>query len=145
MSEGAAIEIPTWTALKSIIDSNNEFNYDYALQEDINELIVYVHQSHSVHYFTRILYSNTTDYNDFITFYAPHATRGYADGMAVMFDSTAGGDMAVREGDLGKLNVSTNNVDSLLTRILKELMKMNIHLNEITDLNLKNSDVDGEL
>ena len=138
------IEIPTWTELKAIIDSSDDYTYDYAMQDDVNELIVIVHQSHSIQFFTRIRYSDTTNYTDFMTFYAPYAKRHLEDGLVVKFDTSAGGDLVETEGTLGKLQVATNNIDGLLTRILKELMKMNIHLNEMTDLNLRDSDVEGE-
>jgi hypothetical protein len=45
------------------------------------------------------------------------------------------------EGSQSKLEVSDNNTEALLTDILKELRKMNLHLSLITDVHIENSEV----
>lgn len=46
------------------------------------------------------------------------------------------------EGNLATLPVTDNEVISLLTRILKELMKMNIQLSLLTDAELTSKDTE---
>ena len=70
-----SIEIPAWSDLKSIIDANPNYKYDYATKDDINELTVIVRQSNEFTYTTRIKYG-TSDYTDFVNNYAGGVSRG---------------------------------------------------------------------
>lgn len=69
------VEIPAWSDLKSIIDSNPNYKYDHATKDDINEIVVLVRQSNEFIYFTKIKY-DTADYTDYIDNYASGASRG---------------------------------------------------------------------
>jgi hypothetical protein len=51
-----------------------------------------------------------------------------------------GGDV-VDEGGVEKLNVTDVSTEGLLTDILKELKKMNLHLSLMTDVDIKNTEV----
>ena len=47
-----------------------------------------------------------------------------------------------KEGGQQDIRVSDDNLQQLLTQILKEVRKMNLHLATITDMHLTNTDVE---
>ncbi len=52
------------------------------------------------------------------------------------------GDSTTTEGSVLHLLVQDNNNEALLSDVLKELKKMNLHLSLLTDINIENSEVD---
>ena len=53
----------------------------------------------------------------------------------------ADGDVST-EGGVEKMNVTNASAEGLLTDILKELKKMNLHLSLMTDVVIKNTEVE---
>ena len=53
----------------------------------------------------------------------------------------ADGDVST-EGGVEKMNVTNASAEGLLTDILKELKKMNLHLSIMTDVVIKNTEVE---
>ena len=53
----------------------------------------------------------------------------------------ADGDVVV-EGLITKMNIVDRNQDQLLTDIIKELKKMNLHLSLMTDVNIRDTEVE---
>ena len=50
--------------------------------------------------------------------------------------------VSIREGTVSKLHVQDNNAEQLLSGILKELKKTNLHLSLLTDVLIKDSEID---
>lgn len=149
------IEISTWSDLKAIIDASEHhdpnipdnmmghslrFAHDYADADDVNQRTVFVKQSEQVYYFTRIAYG-TADFTEHDTYYAPYASRLCQSGVFTIITHIRG---MSELGNRPFVSVDSEEANRLLTKIYKELRKMNLHLDSITDLNIKHSDLDGD-